>query len=140
VVRSLWKLRRRGENDRLDEEEYFRGGNDPTEDAPFKEIKANWSEIVLYIGGILQAIRRLQILDSERCVGCQSCMLACTRREGRASSRLLLRRQLYPIMISQTIRTKTMAELCLRMLVEVFLNGNPSVIFCTDFLAKATYG
>jgi carbon-monoxide dehydrogenase iron sulfur subunit len=30
-------------------------------------------------------IRRLQILDSERCVGCQSCMFACTRREGKAS-------------------------------------------------------
>jgi hypothetical protein len=26
------------------------------------------------------------------------------------------------------------------MLMEVFLNGNPSLIFCTDFLAKATNG
>ncbi len=33
-------------------------------------------------------IRRLKILDVERCVGCQSCMLACTRREGKASPEL----------------------------------------------------
>jgi len=30
-------------------------------------------------------IRRLGVLDSERCVGCQCCMIACTRREGKAS-------------------------------------------------------
>jgi len=30
-------------------------------------------------------IRRLVIEDAERCVGCQSCMFACTRREGKAS-------------------------------------------------------
>ena len=27
---------------------------------------------------------RLKVLDSERCVGCQSCMFACTRRVGKA--------------------------------------------------------
>lgn len=30
-------------------------------------------------------IKRIEILDSERCVGCESCMFACTRREGKAS-------------------------------------------------------
>jgi hypothetical protein len=43
-------------------------------------------------------------------------------------------------MLSHTIRTKTMAEFCLRMLLEVFLNGDPGIIFFTDFLAKAANG
>lgn len=30
-------------------------------------------------------IRRLTILDADRCVGCQTCMMACTRREGKAA-------------------------------------------------------
>jgi len=30
-------------------------------------------------------IRRLIIKDAQRCVGCQSCMFACTRREGKVS-------------------------------------------------------
>ncbi len=30
-------------------------------------------------------IKRIEILDSERCVGCASCMFACTRRDGKAS-------------------------------------------------------
>jgi len=30
-------------------------------------------------------IRRINIRDSERCVGCECCMFACSRREGKAS-------------------------------------------------------
>jgi len=30
-------------------------------------------------------IKRIEVLDSERCVGCESCMFACTRRDGKAS-------------------------------------------------------
>jgi Fe-S-cluster-containing dehydrogenase component len=34
---------------------------------------------------LLQMMRRLEILDSEGCVSCQSSMLACTLWEGKAS-------------------------------------------------------
>jgi len=34
---------------------------------------------------VKEMIRRIKVLDSERCVGCETCMFACTRREGKAS-------------------------------------------------------
>ncbi len=30
-------------------------------------------------------VKRIEVLDSERCVVCESCMFACSRREGKAS-------------------------------------------------------
>ncbi len=31
---------------------------------------------------------RLEVIDAEKCVGCQSCMFACTRRQGKAGTAL----------------------------------------------------